>query len=214
LVGDGQVTNRPVYVAVGVSVNGERDILGLRAGDGGEGAKFWLSVLTEIKNRGVEDVCITVCDGLKGPPEATTTAWELAVGPDLHRAPDPEHHELQQLASTHQGRLRPLRRLQLVGSVPFDQPRVRQGGDGPVSPLVIQISNHIGQLGAEHYLRVGRPRVVVGEGCHRSPPVRSAQPRTSGHSDFLTLRLPESVGRDRFRCNRCPLRPIHAIAGG
>jgi hypothetical protein len=42
-VRDGQVTNRPVYVAIGVSVNGERDILGLWAGDGGEGAKFWLS---------------------------------------------------------------------------------------------------------------------------------------------------------------------------
>jgi putative transposase len=78
-VRDGQVTNRPVYVAIGVSVNGERDILGLWAGDGGEGAKFWLSVLTEIKNRGVEDVCITVCDGLKGLPEAITTVWEFAV---------------------------------------------------------------------------------------------------------------------------------------
>ncbi|MET4590649.1 transposase-like protein [Arthrobacter sp. 754] len=78
-VRDGQVTNRPVYVAIGVRVNGERDILGLWAGDGGEGAKFWLSVLTEIKNRGVEDVCITVCDGLKGLPEAINTAWEQAV---------------------------------------------------------------------------------------------------------------------------------------
>lgn len=78
-VRDGQVTNRPVYVAIGVSVSGERDILGLWAGDGGEGAKFWLSVLTEIKNRGVEDVCITVCDGLKGLPEAINTVWERAV---------------------------------------------------------------------------------------------------------------------------------------
>jgi putative transposase len=76
---DGQVTNRPDYVAVGVSTGGERDILGLWVGDGGEGAKFWLSVLTEIKNRGVEDVCITVCDGLKGLPEAINTVWELAV---------------------------------------------------------------------------------------------------------------------------------------
>jgi transposase-like protein len=78
-VRDGQVTNRPIYVVVGVTVNGERDILGLWAGDGGEGAKFWLGVLTEIKNRGVQDVCITVCDGLKGLPEAVTTAWPLAV---------------------------------------------------------------------------------------------------------------------------------------
>ena len=78
-VRDGQVTNRPVYVVIGVTVNGERDILGLWAGDGGEGAKFWLSVFTEIKNRGVEDVCIAVCDGLKGLPDAVTTAWPLAT---------------------------------------------------------------------------------------------------------------------------------------
>ncbi|PYE13557.1 transposase-like protein [Williamsia limnetica] len=78
-VRDGQVTNRPMYVAIGVTVNGERDILGIWAGEGGEGAKFWLSVLTEIKNRGVADVCIVVCDGLKGLPEAINTAWELAV---------------------------------------------------------------------------------------------------------------------------------------
>jgi putative transposase len=77
-VRDGQVTNRPVYVAIGVTVNGERDILGLWAGDGGEGAKFWLNVLTEIKNRGVEDVCMVVCDGLKGLPESITTTWSYA----------------------------------------------------------------------------------------------------------------------------------------
>jgi putative transposase len=78
-VRDGQVTNRPVYVAVGVTCNGERDILGLWAGDGGEGAKFWLGVLTEIKNRGVEDVCIVVCDGLKGLPDSITSCWPLAT---------------------------------------------------------------------------------------------------------------------------------------
>ena len=76
---DGQVVNRPVYVAIGVTVNGERDILGLWAGDGSEGAKFWLSVLTEIKNRGVEDVCMVVCDGLKGLPESITATWEYAT---------------------------------------------------------------------------------------------------------------------------------------
>ena len=75
---DGQVVNRPIYVAIGVTVNGERDILGLWAGDGGEGAKFWLAVLTEIKNRGVEDVCMVVCDGLKGLPDSITTTWPYA----------------------------------------------------------------------------------------------------------------------------------------
>jgi transposase-like protein len=78
-VRDGQVTNRPIYVVLGVTVNGERDILGLWAGDGGEGAKFWLAVLTEIKNRGVDDVCIAVCDGLKGLPDAITTVWDRTV---------------------------------------------------------------------------------------------------------------------------------------
>ena len=75
-VRDGQVVNRPIYVVIGVSVHGERDILGLWAGDGGEGAKFWLAVLTELKNRGVDDVCIAVCDGLKGLPESITTTWQ------------------------------------------------------------------------------------------------------------------------------------------
>lgn len=76
---DGQVTNRPVYSAIGVTVDGERDILGLWVGNGGEGAKYWLQVLTEIKNRGVADVCIVVCDGLKGLPEAIETTWALAI---------------------------------------------------------------------------------------------------------------------------------------
>jgi putative transposase len=66
-------------VVVGVTVNGERDILGLGAGDGHEGAKFWLQVLTELKNRGVADVCIAVCDGLRGLPEAINTVWELTT---------------------------------------------------------------------------------------------------------------------------------------
>ena len=49
-------------------MDGERDVLGLRAGEhgDGEGAKYWLRVLPEIKNRGVRDVCMLVCDGLKG----------------------------------------------------------------------------------------------------------------------------------------------------
>jgi len=74
-VRDGQVANRPIYVALAVTVDGNRDILGLWAGDGGEGAKYWLQVLTEIKNRGVEDVLMLVCDGLKGLPDSVNTVW-------------------------------------------------------------------------------------------------------------------------------------------
>jgi putative transposase len=76
---DGQVANRPIYVAIGVTVDGERDILGLWAGQGGEGAKYWLTVLTEIKNRGVADVCIVCCDGLKGLPDSISATWPLAI---------------------------------------------------------------------------------------------------------------------------------------
>src|SRR3954467_1069176 len=78
-VRDGQVTNRPFYVVIGVTVDGHRDVLGVWAGDGAEGAKYWLAVLTELKNRGVADVCIAVCDGLKGLPEAITTVWPQAL---------------------------------------------------------------------------------------------------------------------------------------
>jgi putative transposase len=78
---DGNVANRPIYLALGVTVDGERDILGLWAGEhgDGEGAKFWLRVLTEIKNRGVADVCMLVCDGLKGLPDAVNTVWPQTV---------------------------------------------------------------------------------------------------------------------------------------
>jgi putative transposase len=76
---EGQVANRPIYVAVGVTVDGTRDILGLWAGDGGEGAKYWHHVLTEIKNRGTKDVCIVVCDGLTGLPDAVSSVWSQAI---------------------------------------------------------------------------------------------------------------------------------------
>ncbi|WP_405799969.1 IS256 family transposase [Streptomyces halstedii] len=72
---DGAVANRPIYVALAVTVEGRRDILGLWAGDGGEGAKHWMHILTEIKNRGVNDVLMPVCDGLKGLPDAVETVW-------------------------------------------------------------------------------------------------------------------------------------------
>lgn len=75
----GQVRNVPFYVVMGVTVNGERDILGIWAGDGGEGARFWLQVFTELENRGVEDVLIAVCDGLKSLPEVINTTWEQTV---------------------------------------------------------------------------------------------------------------------------------------
>jgi putative transposase len=68
-VRDGQVTNRPVYAAIGVTLEGCKDILGLWAGPGGEGAKFWMSVLTDLRNRGVRDTFF-VADPLDHAMEA------------------------------------------------------------------------------------------------------------------------------------------------
>ena len=76
---DGQVANRPIYAAIGVTLAGEKDILGLWAGTGGEGAKFWMAVLTDLRNRGIKDVFFVVCDGLKGLPEVVGNAWPQAI---------------------------------------------------------------------------------------------------------------------------------------
>ena len=78
---DGNVANRPIYVILGVTADGERDILGLWAGEhgDGEGAKYWLRVLAEVKNRGTRDVLMVVCDGLKGLPDAIAQVWPQAV---------------------------------------------------------------------------------------------------------------------------------------
>ena len=71
----GQFANRPIYAAIGVSLAGEKDVLGLWAGIGGEGAKFWFAVLTDLKNRGVSDTFFLVCDGLKGLPQVVNDVW-------------------------------------------------------------------------------------------------------------------------------------------
>ena len=79
-VRDGQVANRPIYAAIGVTLAaGEKDVLGLWSGTGGEGAKFWMSVLTDLRNRGVKDTFFVVCDGLKGLPEVVGNVWPLTT---------------------------------------------------------------------------------------------------------------------------------------
>jgi len=75
-----QVANRPVYVAIGVNIAGERDVLGLWLGPaGGEGAKQWATMLTELRNRGLADALIVCCDGLRGLPESIRAAWPDAT---------------------------------------------------------------------------------------------------------------------------------------
>lgn len=71
---EGTVRNKAVYLALGILPDGTKDILGLWI-EQTEGAKFWLKVMTELKNRGVADVLIAVVDGLKGFPEAISTVF-------------------------------------------------------------------------------------------------------------------------------------------
>lgn len=79
-VRDGQIGNQPFYAAIVVDLGGRRDVLGLWAGTGGgESAKFWISVLSELKNRGVADVFFIVCDGLKGLPDSANALFEQAI---------------------------------------------------------------------------------------------------------------------------------------
>ena len=73
----GHVQNRAIYVAIGVKLDGEKEVLGLWAGQA-EGAKFWLQVVTELKNRGVQDIFIACVDGLKGLPQAIETVFPKA----------------------------------------------------------------------------------------------------------------------------------------
>lgn len=75
---EGMVRNKAVYLAIGVTCDGDKDVLGLWI-EHTEGAKFWLRVMNELKARGVSDILIAVVDGLKGFPEAITAAFPECV---------------------------------------------------------------------------------------------------------------------------------------
>lgn len=75
---EGVVRNKAVFIALGITVHGTKEVLGLWI-ETNEGAKFWLKILNELKTRGVEDLLIVCCDGLKGFPEAIETAFPKAT---------------------------------------------------------------------------------------------------------------------------------------
>jgi len=74
----GVVRNKSVYLAVGVNMMGKKEVLGIWL-EATEGAKFWTKVITELKNRGVEDMLIVCCDGLKGFPDAIEAVFPKTV---------------------------------------------------------------------------------------------------------------------------------------
>jgi putative transposase len=71
---EGSVKNKAVYLALGIQRDGTKDVLGIWIQQT-EGAKFWLAVMNELKNRGVQDILIAVIDGLKGFPEAIAAVF-------------------------------------------------------------------------------------------------------------------------------------------
>src|SRR5450432_2981248 len=71
---EGRVENRAVHVAIGIGMDGNKEVLGLWT-TANEGAKFWLQVLTELKNRGLKDIFLACVDGLKGFPQAIETVY-------------------------------------------------------------------------------------------------------------------------------------------
>jgi putative transposase len=85
---DGVVQNMAVYLALGINTDGLKEVLGMWIAKT-EGAKFWLSVLTDLKNRGLQDIFIATVDGLKGFPECNRDGLSSGPGSALYRAYDP-----------------------------------------------------------------------------------------------------------------------------
>jgi putative transposase len=75
---DGAVASRPIYLVIGITMDGQREVLGIWAGSGGEAASYWATVLAEVKNRGVADALIVCCDGLTGLDQAIEGTWPQA----------------------------------------------------------------------------------------------------------------------------------------
>ncbi len=118
---EGLVRNKAVHIALGVRADGTKEILGLWL-EQNEGAKFWLRVMNELRNRGVEDVLLAVVDGLKGFPEAIHRRLSRGHGPDLHcpsAAPQPRFRLLQGPQD---------RRGRAEGHLPGGRRRRRRGG--------------------------------------------------------------------------------------
>ena len=108
---EGRVENRAVYVALGINLEGRKDVLGLWT-SATEGAKFWLNVLTELRNRGVRDIYLVCVDGLKGFPQAIEAIYpkaqvQLCIVHMVRAKP-----EVRDLAGSQEGGSRPETDLQ------------------------------------------------------------------------------------------------------
>ena len=149
-----QVANRPVYVAIGVNIAGERDVLGLWLGpSGGEGAKQWATMLTELRNRGLADALIVCCDGLRGLPESIRAAWPDATVQTcvVHMV----RNSLRYASRKHWGQI--TRAMRAI----YTSPTV-EGSRGPLRGLPRRLGSHL--PGHDPHLgeQLGRVRAVPG----------------------------------------------------
>ena len=90
---EGRIVKRAVYIALGIDMDGKKDVIGMYVGEN-EGAKFWLSIINGLKNRGVQDILIACVDGLNGFPQAIEAVYPKTEIPAVYHPPDPEYHEL------------------------------------------------------------------------------------------------------------------------
>ena len=141
---EGFVRNKAVYIALAILPDGTKEILGLWI-EQTEGAKFWLRVMNELKNRGVQDILLAVVDGLKGIPRGDQRHLPRDCGSDLYRPPDPPFHEfcvMERSKTCGQG---------AQGRIPGQGRRCRPGGAGCLRgrPLGREISGHRTELAAQ-----------------------------------------------------------------
>ena len=140
---EGMVRNKAIHIALGVRADGAKEVLGLWL-EQNEGAKFWLRVMNELRNRGVEDVLLAVVDGLKGFPDAITAVFPGRYRANLHRPPAAQLDGLRLL----EGPQGPGERAE--GGLPCaERGGGREGADGVRNrPLGHPLSRHRPKLAA------------------------------------------------------------------
>ena len=90
---EGRIVKRAVYIALGIDMDGKKDVIGMYVGEN-EGAKFWLSIINGLKNRGVQDILIACVDGLNGFSTGDRGSLSKDRDPAVYHPSDPEYHEL------------------------------------------------------------------------------------------------------------------------
>ena len=205
-VRDGQVANRPIYAAIGVSLAGEKDVLGLWAGTGGEGAKFWLSVLTDLKNRGVNDVFFLVCDGLKGLPDVVSNVWPLTTVQSciIHLI----RNVRREAPGLPNGGGRPSSPVCRSRPVKLGQPDPGSAGEGGSSPDEVGSCQHCQMVRARRVRREGAREEpafeasLSGTGSNLADLGRGASPFTDRHGEPLGGTTPTDTRSQRSRTSR------------